>query len=158
MELQKTDRFFIEHNDLIEKMLAERNAFLARLNQEVETLCTMMSETSTAAALSRPPWVYEDSCVVLDFNFADTYTISFDLYLSPTGWELPLFGRNKKSTGYLHKLISQPALQARVGSAPLVGDRKIVQTWPIQIDLGAIKDTLCSCMGELIDATKTASN
>jgi hypothetical protein len=158
MELQKTDQFFIAHNDLIEKMIAERNAFLARLKQKVLALCTMMSDLGVAAALSRPPWVYDGSCVVLDFVFLDAYAISFDLYLRPTGWEMQLFGRNNKSMGYLHKLISQPSLHVRAGNAPVVGNRHILQTWPIQTDLGAIKEAVCSWMDALINATKTASN
>jgi hypothetical protein len=158
VELQKTDQFFIEHHALLEKLVAEREAFLARLNQKVSSLCTMMSETKAASVLSRPPWVYQSSCVVLDIYFADAYSISFDLYLQPIGWQLYLFGRNRKSASYLDRLISQPALQARVGNVPVVEDRYMVQTWPIQMDLGVIKEAFCSWMDALIAASKTVSN
>jgi hypothetical protein len=159
MELQKVDNFFIEHDDLIEKMLAERKAFLERLNNKVRTLCTMLSEAGAAATLSRPPWIYKDSCVVLDFKFADAYTISFDLVLRPTGWELQLFGRNNTSLGYLRKLLGKPALEERVGNATLNEEKRyILQAWPIQKDLATIKETVCSWMDALINAAKTVSN
>jgi hypothetical protein len=157
MELQKTDQFFIEHNEVLEKMIAERKAFLARLNQKVTTLCTMMGESEAVAALSRPPWVYEDSCLVLDFSLANAFPISFDLYLKPAGWELQLFGRNKKSAGYLLTLMGEPALRTQCKAAPLGGDRHIVQTWPLHSDLGEIKDALCSWVGAVATASKSAS-
>lgn len=72
IELQKTDQFFIEHNDLLENMFEMRNSFLKRLNQKVTDLWTMMNKASEAATLHRLPWVYRDSCMVLDFNFSNT--------------------------------------------------------------------------------------
>lgn len=157
MELQKTDQFFIEHNEVIEKMIAGRNAFLNRLSQMVSTLCTMMGESKAAAALSRAPWIYADSCLVLDFQFANAYAIAFDLVLKPTGWELQIFGRNKKSEGYLNKLIGEPSLREQCKSAAFVGSRHILQTWLLQADLAEIRDALCSWVDALIAASKSAS-
>lgn len=157
MELQKTDQFFIEHNEVIEKMIAGRNAFLNRLNQKVSTLCTMMGESKAAAALSRAPWIYSDSCLVLDFSFANALSIAFDLVLQPSGWELQLFGRTKKSSGYLNVLMSEPALRKQCKSAAFVGGRHIVQTWLLQADLGEIRDALCSWVDAMVAASKSAS-
>lgn len=158
MDLKRTDQFFIEHNDLIEQLLAERNAFLSRLNQKVINLRAMIDETSAARALSKPPWIYNKSCVVLDFQIAESYTIAFDLYLKPLGWELQLFSRNRKSPGFLHKLIAQPALQDRTGNAPVVNGKYIVQTWSIQKDLGEIRDAVCAWMEAVIEASKTVTD
>jgi len=154
MELQQTDHFFIEHHDLIEKMVAERNAFLARLNQKVTTLCEMMKEITAGAALSRAPWVYAGSCVVLEFRFDDAYAIAFDLYLTPVGWQLQLFGRNKKASIYLAKLLAHPALSERLTTAVLQEGRHILQAWPVQTDLGAIRDALCSWVDALVRSSQ----
>ncbi len=155
MELQKTDHFFVEHHDIIEKMFTERNAFLARLNQKVATLCEMMKETEAAKALCKPPWIYERSCLVLDFRFADAYMVAFDLYLTPIGWELQLFGRGKAASAYLAKLLANPALKTRLATTHFSGGRYILQIWPIQTDLGAIKDVLCSWMDALVLSSKS---
>jgi hypothetical protein len=157
MELQKTDQFFIEHHEIIEKMVEDRNAFLNRLKEKVSILCTMMGETKAATALSQPPRVYRDNCVVLDFKLANTFPIAFDLYLKPTGWELLLFVRNKKFAGYLDTLMNEPALRTLCTNAFRVGDRHIVQTWPIDADLGEIKEALCTWVDALIAAEKSAS-
>lgn len=164
MEIKKTDLFFIENNDLIEKLISERDAFLQRLNQKVSILCTMMSESSVADAFSQAPWVYSGNCVVLDFQFpisSETYSIAFDVYLNPTGWGLHLFGRNKKSKSFLLKLISQPSLRSsRAASATITNDRHIVQTWPLQTDLVELKDALCEYVGALVaayDASKISA-
>ena len=158
MELQKTDKFFIEHNEIIEKMLTERDAFLGRLNQKVSTLCTMMKEATASALLNGEPWVYAGSCVVLDLYFANCYAIAFDLYLRPSGWELQLFGRNKKSGAYLERLLGQRTLKTRAANAPLNGNRHIMQTWPIDADLGVMRDALCSWIDAVDQAVKTASS
>ena len=112
----------------------------------------MMGEAKAAVALSGQPWAYADSCVVLDFTLRNESKISFDLYLKPAGWELQLFGRNKKSEGYLNTLMGEPALRTRWKTAPLVGDRHIVQTWPLHSDLGEIKDALCSWVNAVVAA------
>ena len=158
MQLQKTDHFFIEQHDVIEKMLAERNAFLTRLNQKVATLCEMMKETDAAKALCRLPWPHGSSCVVLDLSFADAYAISFDLYLSPLGWELQLFARNKKSSAYLAKLLAHPVVSARLTSAVLNNGRYVFQALPIHMDLGAIQDILCSWVDALVVTSKSVPN
>lgn len=158
MDLKRTDQFFIEYNNLIEKFLAEHNAFLGRLNQKVTNLRAMIDEASAARALSKPPWVYNKSCVVLDFQIAESYTIAFDLYLKPIGWELQLFARNKKSTGFLHKLINHHAIQGLAGNAPVEYDRHIVQTWLLQTDLDEIRDALCAWIEAVIKASKDLSD
>lgn len=159
VELQKTDQFFIEHHDLLEKLIKERDAFLARLNRKVLDLRDMMSEAGAIPSLNKPPWVYQGNCLVLDFKFANACKIAFDLYLKPVAWELQLFSRNPGSTPYLHKLVNQPALQAQeIGNKPVENSRFIVGKWPIQTDLSAMKDALSGWVGALIEASKTVSD
>lgn len=155
MELKKTDQFFIEHHAVIEQMFAERNAFLARLNQKVATLTTLLSEAAEAVALSKPPWIYLQNCLVLDFQFAGVHSLAFDVYLQPNGWELQLFARNKKSREFLIGLVGQPPLRERVGRAEILDDRHILQRWPIATDLGEIRDALIAWIRALTAAAKS---
>ncbi len=152
MELQKTDQFFIDHNDVIQELVDQRNEFLGRLAQKLVALNGMISELPEAKALAQPPRVWGNCCVVLNFQFADTYMVSFDCYLWPTGWELQLFSRNTKSNGYFHTLLNQPVLQERVRNAPLRDTRLAVQTWPVGADLGDIRDAVQSWMQTVIRA------
>jgi hypothetical protein len=156
MQLNKADQFFIENHELIQRMLAERDNFLSRLNQKVATLATIMNETPEAKHLSKPPWIYFKSCMVLDFLLKKTYSVTFDLYLEPTGWQLQLFARNKKSQVYLAKLMNRPALRTRITKAQHVDDRHIVQRWPLAADLGDVRDALCSWIRSVIAADKSA--
>ena len=163
MEINKTDRFFIEHNDRIEQMLAERNAFVARLGQKVVTLASMMSEVCEASAHCKTPWVYDKfkpyCCVVFDFTFANTYLVSFDLWLKPTGWELQLFARQGvKNREYLIQLISNPDFHKCAGSISTVNDRFIVQSWSIETDLEAIRDDMRSWICTLVKAAEAKQN
>ena len=87
---EDADGSFIEHDELIEKMIGERDAFLGRLGQRVGMLCDMMQDVSECPPLARKPWVYENSGLVLDYRIDDKYSVAFDLYLRPAGWELQL--------------------------------------------------------------------
>lgn len=154
METKKSDQFFIEHNEVIERLVAERDAFLARLRQKVESVKAMLTkeEVPEVSNLSGVPWIWDKRCLVLDFKFKDAYAISFDLYLTAKGWELQLFGRNAKASAYLAKLVKQPALKAKVANAPIADNRHIVQTWNIEADLGEIREALRSWLRALIEA------
>lgn len=158
MELQKNDQFFIENHVILEKMIAERNAFLGRLNQKRVTLCSLMAESIAAASLSRAPWIYQNSCVVLDLTPEQGMSIAFDVHLRPEGWEVQMFGRSGKSAGYLNTLMNEAALKTLCKSVVVVGDRNIVQTWPLQADLGEIRDALCSWVGAVAAASKSATS
>ena len=158
MEHKKLDRFFIENNELIERMVTERVAFLTRLQQKVAQLMTMMKEAKEARELSGPPWVYRKSCLVLDFKFKDLYKIYFNLHLllarpsdRAPGWELQLFCLEAKDRSYLEKIVKQPPLNTRL-SGERVGERFMVEKWSIDADLGEIRDALRSWIRAVIAA------
>ncbi|MEI7910297.1 MAG: PD-(D/E)XK nuclease family protein [Verrucomicrobiota bacterium] len=154
MELKKTDLFFIEHHAEIELLIDERNAFLGRLRQKVANLLPIVSDMEEAKLLSGKPWVYERIGLVLDYQVEDSYSISFDLYIRPSGWELQMFGRNSKSSAKLASILNHPSLAALgAAAAPIIGGRHIVQTWPIDTDLGEISNTLRSWMQALASAS-----
>jgi len=142
MELTKTDQFFIEHDRVIEDLLSERRGFLNRLKQKILELENLMKKAEEKDFLSS---LYRcaDDRLVLDFTFEKKYKISFDVYLTPSGWDLQLFGRDVPSYRYLLKLIE--VLKATMGDVNLMngGRRYSVQKWNIPDDLGAIKGSLC---------------
>jgi hypothetical protein len=156
MEHKKLDQFFIEYDELITQMVTARDAFLARQHQKVAQLVAMMRETAESKQLSEPPWIYQKSCLVLDFNLKQTHKITLDLFLTTKGWKLTLLGRNESkapgSKAYLAKLVKQPALKTQVGNAQIVGERYIVKTWSIETDLDEIREALRSWIRAIIDA------
>lgn len=151
MEHKQLDQFFIENNELLEQMVAERDAFLARMYEEVIMLEKMMSKVDETTKLSRPPWTWKKSCLVLEFVFQKLYTITFNLWRNPNGWELHLFA-GSKSDAYLAKLIKQPALNARVTGDRVWGHRFMLARWSIETDLGEIEEALRSWMRAVIEA------
>jgi len=154
MELKKTDQFFIEYDEEIQKLLAERNAFLNRLYQKVERLEVLMRETNEYKLVNSLK-IWGRDTLVLDFYFAGICKISFDLVLVPSGWELQLFSRDKKSSAaYLAKLMKQPPLNARVAKSEVKNERFIVQKWKLGDDLGEIQKALCSWINDVADSAK----
>jgi len=158
MELKKTDLFFIENNETIETMLSERNAFLGRLTKKIEVLLELMKEQDEVKFLAEPPYLYAKDRLVLDFIFAYKYEISFDFYLTPSGWNLQLFGRNSQSINYLLTLINHPILQEKMSSTTYKEKRYFVQQWGVQDDMGEIRDALCRWINEVNDAASTLPN
>ena len=161
MENKKLDQFFIKNNDLLEQMVGEREAFLGRLRQKVESLKATITKSVEARGLSGDPWIWKKDCLVLDFKFKDLYAIHFNLYFwlarpsdSAPGWELQLFGHNAKDEDYLTKLLRQPALSARVSGERVWEKRFMVGRWPLDADLEEISEALRSWMRALIEADK----
>jgi len=160
MELKQTELFFIEHNRIIEKMIKERNAFQGRLAQKIVELSDLMKETNEVKSLATPPYKYSNDRLVLDFKkFANIYEISFDFFLTPSGWDLQLFGRGGPSFNYLLKLINQPVLHAKMINATSIdnGKRYCVQNWDVRTDLGEIRNELCSWITTIDEASNAVS-
>ena len=153
MELKKTDQFFVEHQEEIQDLLAEHNAFLGRLNRKVARLKEELSKTSESSLLAKL-WIYLGNCLVLDFLFVGTYAVAFDLVLKPSGWELQVFGRNKSSASFLAKLIKQPPLDRKAEQLELKNERLVLQKWKLEDDLGEIQRALCVWINEVVDASK----
>lgn len=162
MEVKQVDRFFTKNYEDIEKMFAARKLFLDRLNQKVSALCAMMKD----AATSGDPKVWglhqgRLACLCLTFTFEGPYSVVFDLWPKPAGWELHLFGRDEQNHAYVRQLISRHPLQERTSSPLFKGENKekqfIVQSWPIDADLGEIRDDLCSWILALSKAASQAN-
>ncbi len=106
MEIDENDQFFIENEELINKLIKGREQFSTKLNDRVKSLGEKLKKTGKPVEYRRR--IYNGSfgsCLVHDFNLSD-HSIALDLYIFPKGWELTLFGRNKSSQSYLSGLFS----------------------------------------------------
>lgn len=158
MELTQTDMFLIEHHTAIDSLLSERNKLQDRLRQRMEVLANMMEGTDEVAMLDRPPYISSNVRLVLDFGtkLADNYEISFDLYLTPAGWDLQLFGRGNESYQYLLNLKSKTTLKEKLTNATPMdsGKRFSVGRWTVETPLENIRDALFSWIHSIHDAAK----
>ena len=162
MEIKETDRFFIEHEEVISALLVERSGFLGRLTQKVATLCNLMKEVPEKDLLATVPYPHSTDRFVMDFKsfkgFQAGDEISFDFYLKPSGWNLQLFGRTKPSHNYLLSLVRQPSLEEKMHDAVLKDKRFYVQKWPVNKDLLKIRDELCKWLVAVNEANQTFIN
>jgi hypothetical protein len=79
-------------------------------------------------------------------------SIAFDLYISPKGWELQLFGRNNKSQLYLSELFSiNPLSQQKF---ELIDARYILQVYELNESIDVIKNQLLNWIDLLIQTDK----
>lgn len=159
MELKETDRFFIEHEEVISALLLERNGFLERLTQKVATLCNLMKEVPEKDLLAPEQYPYRTDRFSMDFkNFQTDHTIAFDLVLKPSGWSLELFGRGAPAYYYLLNLVKQPSLEEKMRDTQLKEKRFYVQKWSVETDLSLIRDELCKWLTAVNEANRTFIN
>lgn len=146
MALKPTEQFFIDHEELINRMNADRNDFLNRLNRRVDELRQLMAESEEVKALKKYPWIFAYYCLVLDVSLGNDESVAFDLWLKPSGWELQLFGR-----GNSHRYALELGDRI-ISGAPERTDngRYVAERWPIQADLGEIRDALYNWIQKLI--------
>lgn len=140
MEFSSTDLFFIENNDLIEKFVKDRDSFLMKLNNRILILKEIISKLAPLPKSLDSQWVYASSCLVHDYNLSGN-KIAFDLNITPKGWILQLFARNKRSEIYLNKLV-----KPRCSDLNIENNRFIVSKWPLATDLNEIGRYLCEWM------------
>lgn len=145
MEIDKNDKFFIENEERVNALLNARNKFISKLNSKVRELLDI---TPKPVECERQ-WIYAKSCLVHDFMLSG-HSIAFDLYISPQGWELQLFGRNIKSQAYLTELFSiSPMSDHKVN---LKDSRYILQEYDLSTELDTIKEQLLKWFGFMIQA------
>lgn len=155
MEIKETDRFFTEHEEVILAMLKERNAYLKRLTKEIATLCDLMKDSTEKDFLQREPYPYSTDRLVLDFRpFQTKYEISFDFFLTPSGWSLQLFGRGIPAYQHLLTLVKKPPLESIMQKAVEKEKRFYVETWPVETDLNTIKTELCKWLRAVDEANR----
>ncbi len=150
MELDESDKFFIENEDRISTLVNARNKFLSKLYSKVIEL----KEKVEKPAVCERQWIYAKSCLVHDFNLSGN-SIAFDLYISPKGWELVLFGRNIRSKSYLAKLFSIPPMCER--KASIEDSRYILEKFGLEIDLDNIRTALIDWFSLLLQSEKNAN-
>lgn len=153
MELDKNDQFFIENEERVNVLLNARNAFISKLNTKVRELLDIIPKPDECER----QWIYAKSCLVHDFKLSGQ-SIAFDLYISPQGWELQLFGRNIRSQAYLTDLFSISPMSDH--QATLKDSRYILLKYDLSTELDTIKVELLEWCAFLTQAesNKNAKN
>ncbi|MBV6446504.1 hypothetical protein [Nitrosomonas sp.] len=135
MEITEADQFFIKNESRVNALLDARNKFLSKLNKMV---CELMAVIEKPLTCERQ-WIYAKSCLVHDFLFHGN-SIAFDLYVSPKGWELQVFGRNTASEKYLSELFELSPL--RELNILFKDSRRVLTTYDLTTDQSVIREDL----------------
>lgn len=146
MDITDQDRFIVENDKSIQRLISARDSFLSKLSQQVVALKELLIDSGDLPKTVDKQWIYSSKCLVHDF-ILDGNRIAFDLYVSPEGWKLELFGRNMTSAQYLDTLIgSYPE------GVPLIEGRFVLKRWGLEANLSEIKDELCKWMDWIVAA------
>jgi hypothetical protein len=84
--------------------------------------------------------------------------IAFDLYLTPAGWDLQLFGRGSEGYRYLADLRNRlPLKNAMEFATPIDNDKRYsVKVWPIRTRIEEVCDDLAAWIDIIHAASKMA--
>jgi len=150
VDLTESDYFFIENNEIVEKMIAEREEFKSKLINIILRLKEIAEPANLQLGSKFSSWVWEDFSLVHDFNFGGNW-VSICMMISFSGWELQLFGRDESADNYIKQL-----LKHRVEQFCKNENRYVLGCWPLSVKIEEINETLsswCSWMVEKNEKT-----
>ncbi len=146
-----TDLFLIEHQEVIERLMADRQQLAGRLARRVTQLMEMMDEEGHSVPHLAPRWIHASICLVHDFEKGGN-RVAMDLNATLGGWRLTLFARPSTSSSYVEKLLQHPALSERVAERILENKRYVLGNWEIRTTL----ETLHQEMRSWVQAVSSA--
>lgn len=154
MDLTDADRFFIENEQMIEKLVKDHESFISRLNFQVKTLKDLMDSLGDAPKSLVKRWIYLSSYLVHDYLLSG-HKVAFDLQVSPKGWILKLFDRSDRSNKYILELISSRRSQLSIDE-----NKILIASWPLETGLDDIKEKLYEWMEWVVkeDESRGKSN
>lgn len=129
------DHFFSKNHDEIESMLQYREDFYNRLRQKNSGLLALLSERGVATTHCKLWQAYKRTCLVLDFIHPQDHQISFDLFISPEGWKLLLFGRKRHSKLFLEQLLQKHSEDfSKHFAMPMASEwsKHVAKTWNLE--------------------------
>lgn len=133
------DQFFIENNEAIERLIAERSHFIERLNRKVADLKTRVCGDEELRNLLSKGEIYCKSVLAMYLNaFGNRPLIGMDLEISPKGWGLTIFERSG-SEFYLTQIIERSDLLHKLRSCKrATNGRRIVEEWDLDTKIEEI--------------------
>lgn len=155
MDLTEMDRFFVKNESRLGKLISDYDQFQSKLNRRVVELKTLMDKEVLDENVKRRR-IWSNSCLVLDLDLSGN-SIAFDTSISPKGWELELFGRNKNSQSYLSRLFDiYPMKEQSIDS--MHGHRFVLKKYDLLIDLVEIKTDLLRWLDLLTQSYRNLEN
>lgn len=150
-----TDEFLINHHDVIERLLRERQNLLSRLSRNVNALKEMMEDAATPVSHLSKRWIYGSTCLVHDFENVER-KVALDLNVSLENWNLTLVSRAGTPISYLNALNNQSSLRERMQDRPMVGERYLAATWPLRTPLEDLNRYMTAWVLAVSEAMTTA--
>jgi hypothetical protein len=149
MDLNETDQFFINNQLLIDELINDRNIFLTKLNFQIPKLKERIEGSGKLPIKIEKQWIFRGDYLVHDYILSGNQKIAFDLYISPKGWTLELFGRNESSNSYLKELLA-----TRTDKFHFTENRRfLIKKWDsLSTDLDEIAELTCEWMNWLVQA------
>ena len=148
MDLKPTDRFYIDHDEDIRRLIADHNDFQNRLAWRVTLLKEQMGELPLSQWLRRPLWVHAGRCLVVDFSMPGVEQAALDLWLHSSGWQLELFGRDSVSNSTALRI----AAATLPASTPLTDNKRyVLNRWPIDAELPEVSAGVVGWLESLME-------
>lgn len=148
--IKEMDDFLIQHQELIEKLIAEKQRFQQRLNSEVVALKDMLEQSADGRRYPKPAF-WQGHDLYHDFVF-DGHTIRFDMDHTWEGWTLCVWDQSSKSTAYLRELISKEPLREKMQGKKHDGRSYLLESWDLHTPLAELSEALCSWINAWIAA------
>jgi len=141
--------FFIEHQDLISKLIGDRQKILNRCHERLRAIESGLQPVETTKHLSRR-WIYLTNCLASHFHILGA-TIGMDLIVDASGWRLQLF-QLPKPTHVLAKIVTSSSIASRAPQPSKEGERYVLQRWDLHASEVELQEALIEWYNALISA------
>lgn len=142
--------FFIDHHDVIEQLVVDRQRLLSRGGERVRAIeAGLQAFPETTKYLSRR-WIYLGNCLASHFHILGA-TIGMDLVMDLKGWTLTLF-QLPRPTSVLAQLIVSPEIAVKVPKPTKQGERYVVERWDLHANEIDLQEAMISWFKALIAA------
>lgn len=155
--LTANDEFLIQNQQIITRLINDRQDLLNRLNRMVLVLKEQFDEHGVAIPHLKERWIYKGACLVHDF-VSDGMHIALDLYVTMDGWELNFFIRPGTPLAFLGELCSQPSLTERVSKLTFVNGRYEAIAWPLPTPIPELQHHLQAWVLAISDAVTSRNS
>jgi L-rhamnose mutarotase len=146
MEIDQVDKYFLDNDAQIEKLLQRRSKFFQKLESKISILDSLIEEPQNSSK-----WIYKKRCIVFDYE-VESNRIAFDLELFNNGiYKLTLFGRDRNSNLFLENHICD----IQDFTPKYKNGRIVLSEWSFEEDLSSIAATTQDYLNLIFPAIKS---
>lgn len=153
LEGKEVVTFFVQHQDVIERLVADRQRILNRMADSIQRLMVNIRTLSEPSPYLERRWIYQTYTLASHYKISGA-AIGLNLDATARGWLITLF-QLKGNAEVLQKLKSSPELRTLCPESVFEHERYVLRRWDLHADEIELQEALINCYRAVIAAADT---